>query len=104
VTKSKDVLVGYGIDAVTQEQRPVIAGEHVFKLMDSHGLPFDLIQELLEENKLAYDVPGFIAAAHKSKNYSKERLTNLLIPPDNKMSDQHKRLTQYCIDKAYNDS
>ena len=104
MNKTQGVLAGYGINIATKEQCHVVSGEHIFKLMDSNGLPLDLIQELLQEHKLAFGVPGFITAAHKSKNYSKERLTNLLIPLDNKMSDQHKALTQYCIDKAYNDS
>jgi alanyl-tRNA synthetase len=99
-----DVLAGYGQDAVTKEQRPVIAGEHIFKLIDSKGMPLDLVQELLQEHKLAFDVYGFIKAARKSKNYSRERLINLLIPIDNKMSDQHQALTRFCIDKVYNDS
>lgn len=100
----KRELAGHGIDVETQEQHPVISGETIFKMIDSSGLPFDLVQELLRENNLAFDVNGFVLAAKKSKNYSRERLMGLLIPVDHKLSDQCKTLTQYCIDKAYNDS
>lgn len=102
--KKNDVLAGYGQDIDTQEIRPVVAGEHIFKLMDSYGLPLDIIHELLAERHIAVDVPGFILAAHKSKNYSKERLINLMIPVDSNMSDKLKQLTRYCIDREYNDS
>jgi alanyl-tRNA synthetase len=104
MSKRKDILVGYGIDSTTQERRSVIDGEQIFKLMDSQGIPLDFIQEMLKDHNLAFDVPGFILAARKSKNYSREKLTNLLIPIDNNMSDICKKLTQYCIDGAYNDS
>lgn len=57
----------------------IIKGEFVFKLMDSHGLPFDIILCELKDRGLAFDVMGFIIAAIKSKNFTKKRLTNLLL-------------------------
>ena len=67
-----------GKDVRTGEIRPVMDGAEVFKLMDSIGLPLDIIRDLLEENKMAFDVRGFIIAARNSKNFTQERLTMLL--------------------------
>lgn len=102
--KFSNAFVGHGQDKTTQEERPVMSGELIFKLMDSHGMPLDLIQDLLEEHKFAFDVPVFITTAVKSKNYSQERLTDMLIPPMNRMSDDHKKIMLYCIERAYRDS
>ena len=57
----------------------VVSGNVIFKLMDTHGLPFDIILCELHDRGLAFNVHEFIISAIKSKNFSRKRLTNLLI-------------------------
>lgn len=71
---NKITFVGKGTDSKTQEEKLVMSGEHVFFLMDSRGLPFQLIIDLLSENNSSYDVKGFIQAAYNSKNHNKEKM------------------------------
>jgi alanyl-tRNA synthetase len=70
----KNPIAGLGTDALTQEQRPVIKGEVAFFLMDSQGLPFDILLDVLKEHGYAFDFVGFAKAAKQSKNFTRERL------------------------------
>lgn len=45
------------------------SGSDVFTFMDTYGLPFDSINDILRENNMFFDVEGFIIAAKKSGNY-----------------------------------
>jgi alanyl-tRNA synthetase len=58
-------------------------GETVFKLMDSQGLPFDVICEVLAERGLQFDIVGFVRAARNSKNFSSERIYKVLTSDPN---------------------
>lgn len=37
--------------------------------MDTHGLPFDLIMDLLREKQMGFDVEGFLIACQENPNY-----------------------------------
>lgn len=56
----------------------LLDGGSIFKLMDSHGMPFDLINDMMRERGLAVDFPAFLRAAHGSKNYSKKRILSFV--------------------------
>ena len=66
------------LNGYTQEGRPVLSGSYLFTLMDSRGVPFDMLNEILREQQAAFDTREFIQAAHQSKNFSKECLLKLL--------------------------
>ena len=76
--RDQDLLVGYSVDAKTGETRPVISGEVIFQMMDSRGLPLDVILECLGAESMAFDVQGFIQAARRSKNITDERIRKIL--------------------------
>lgn len=88
-------LVGYTID-----NKPILSGALVFDLVDSKGMPLDLLNQLLEENGMGFDVNGFVISAKTSKNYAnKERLRILL---KSNMIRENKHLEKYidiCIEE-----
>lgn len=47
------------IQEVKQRGETQISGESAFTLYDTHGFPFELTQEIAEENNLTVDVEGF---------------------------------------------
>ncbi|MCC5608804.1 alanine--tRNA ligase [Nostoc sp. CHAB 5834] len=47
------------IQEVKQRGETQISGESAFTLYDTHGFPFELTQEIAEENNLTVDVDGF---------------------------------------------
>ncbi|QLE39848.1 alanine--tRNA ligase [Nostoc sp. C052] len=47
------------IQEVKQRGETKISGESAFTLYDTHGFPFELTQEIAEENNLTVDVEGF---------------------------------------------
>ncbi|WP_392532938.1 alanine--tRNA ligase [Nostoc sp. C117] len=47
------------IQEVKQQGKTSISGESAFTLYDTHGFPFELTQEIAEENNLTVDVEGF---------------------------------------------
>lgn len=71
--------VGYAKDGQGSDKiKPVVDGRWIFQLMDTQGLPFDMINEMLKEYGLCFDLGGFLVAAVKSGNFSKRRLHALL--------------------------
>lgn len=56
----------------------VYDGAWVFRLLDTHGIPFDILQDMLTIRKAAFDVHGFIMAAWASKNFSAKRLAAMV--------------------------
>ncbi|MDZ8053711.1 MAG: alanine--tRNA ligase [Aulosira sp. ZfuVER01] len=47
------------IQQVKQQGKTEISGESAFTLYDTHGFPFELTQEIAEENNLTVDAEGF---------------------------------------------
>lgn len=69
----EQIYVGVGTDGTT----PIISGAFIFQLIDSIGLPLDIIIQELKERHLAFDMVGFIQAAKDSTNYTPKRLKAL---------------------------
>lgn len=47
------------IEELKSNKKSILSGEKIFKLYDTYGFPFELTQEILEENGLAIDMEGF---------------------------------------------
>jgi alanyl-tRNA synthetase len=60
----------------------VMSGAKVFQLMDSHGLPLEIVLDRLSLNGLGFNVPGFIDAALASGNFTAETVYKLLTSRD----------------------
>jgi alanyl-tRNA synthetase len=56
-----------------------VHGQDIFRLMDSQGVPLELIAERLHSRGLAFNVNQFIAAALESKNYTYQRIRSKLM-------------------------
>lgn len=84
---------------ISSDGSSVVSGEFIFKLMDTHGLPFDIIQCELKDRGLAFNVVEFIHAAIKSKNFTRKRLTNLLL--DHAPSDEAREKVLEVIDHIW---
>lgn len=55
------------IDAVKNSGKAELAGEFIFKLYDTYGFPFELTDEILQENNLSPDKKGFDAAMENQR-------------------------------------
>jgi alanyl-tRNA synthetase len=55
-------MVQEAIEEAKRSGRRVLAGEQVFRLYDTYGLPIQLLREIAEEEKFAVDEAGFEAA------------------------------------------
>jgi len=62
----------------------VLSGKNIFKLMDTKGLPLDLITLELRQRQAIFNVVEFVEAALASKNFTyskiKERLVQAMLP------------------------
>jgi alanyl-tRNA synthetase len=71
--------VGAALDAVRAQGERSIAGETIFRLYDTYGIPIDLIAEMAEEEGVTLDREGFevclAAAKDKAKGASKFKLS-----------------------------
>lgn len=47
------------IEELKSTKKEILSGEKIFKLYDTYGFPFELTQEILEENGLGTDMDGF---------------------------------------------
>lgn len=56
----------------------MLSGKEVFKLMDTHGLPLDIINMMLREKGDFFNIKEFIEEGHKSK-WTRHRLYQTLI-------------------------
>jgi len=57
----------------------MISGQVVFRLMDTHGLPLDLINEELRSKNLSFNVVEFVEVALASKNFTYEKIKGRLV-------------------------
>ncbi|MCA9495851.1 MAG: hypothetical protein KC589_02825 [Nanoarchaeota archaeon] len=82
----------------------ILHGKPIFKLMDTHGIPLDIINEILRRKSSAFNIADFIIAAKESKNYSKIRITKLLTensPLDVENNKEYFEDLKMLIDKIY---
>ncbi len=64
----------------------MISGYEVFKLMDTYGLPLDIIVMELREKKMGFNVVEFIEAAKKA-GWKSSRVRWTLLSTGNKGGD-----------------
>lgn len=75
---TKSYIAGHGKD-LNKNIIPVLTGKVIFDMVDSYGFPLDILLLEMEDNKLTFDVKGFINAARNSSNYENvDRLRILL--------------------------
>lgn len=55
------------IKSVVSKQLSVVSGEFIFKLYDTYGFPYELTEEILQENNLTPDKKGFDAAMENQR-------------------------------------
>lgn len=60
-------LLSKEIDAVKNSGKTELSGEFIFKLYDTYGFPFELTDEILQENNLTPDKKGFDAAMENQR-------------------------------------
>lgn len=99
IMKKEVIYVGKGEDGTS----PVVSGLFIFRLVDTIGLPFDIVIQELKDRQIAFDVIGFVQAAKNSKNYTPKRLRALFNenrPIDDKGFDD---LIDFVIGKIYGD-
>ena len=72
--KTRARIVGHGEDGT-----PVINGDLIFEMMDSHGLPVEFASDVLRRHGLAFDVAGFVRAALASGNFRSDRIRRAFI-------------------------
>lgn len=78
------------VDKLKASDSNIIPGEEVFKLYDTHGLPFDLIREMVQDSEFKIDEEGFqralkgqrekARAAHKVEDVAVNYVYRELIP------------------------
>ncbi|MFN2239001.1 MAG: alanine--tRNA ligase [Thermoanaerobaculia bacterium] len=75
--------IGQALDDVRRRGERTLAGEDVFRLYDTYGIPVDLIAELGEEEGVTIDREGYEemmkAARQKAKASSKFRATDVAV-------------------------
>ena len=57
----------------------MLSGQAVFRLMDTHGLPLDFINEELMTHGLCFNVVEFVETALASKNFTYEKIKSRLV-------------------------
>ena len=60
-------LLNKEIDAVKNSGKNELSGEFIFKLYDTYGFPYELTDEILQENNLTPDKKGFDAAMENQR-------------------------------------
>lgn len=70
----------------------IISGKFLFHLIDSKGFPMDYALDMLRERGMGFNVPEFVEAAHKSKNFKAGRLLALLV--DSQPGRHESKLTE----------
>jgi len=59
--------------------RGLLDGKKVFELMDSKGLPLEIIVLELRRQKGAFNIPQFVQAAIDSRNFTFEKIEQRLL-------------------------
>lgn len=76
-----------------------MSGKTVFQLMDTHGLPFETINDELSAKDMAFNVLEFCEAAAASGNHKPHSISRLLC--EHAPTDEAKDLSRLCVLKAY---
>ena len=57
----------------------LINGNQIFKLMDTHGFPLELANDVMRQHGMGFNVIEFIEAALASKNFTYDRIKARLL-------------------------
>ncbi len=60
------------IERARSEGRKALSGEEAFRFYDTHGLPLELLREIVEEERFGLDAAGFEAALERQRARSRE--------------------------------
>lgn len=67
------------IQGKSTDGKVVWNGASIFWMMDSQGMPLEVIVTLLRRRGEGFDVKGFIEVALQSKNFTPERIRSRLL-------------------------
>lgn len=76
------ILAVAGQDAMKPQLVPsnrIVDGAIIFKIMDTHGTPLEIINEMLRAEGAGFSVIQFVEAALASKNYTYETIKRRLL-------------------------
>ena len=79
----------------------ILAGDKVFHLMDTHGVPLVVINDILREKGLAFNVVEFIEAALRSGNYTFEKIKARLLEDINEKDRFMAELDRVAMKKGW---
>lgn len=92
------------VTAQDGQPRLLLDGYTIFKLMDTYGLPLDLINDLLREKNVAFNAVEFVAAALASKNFTcdaiKKKIINSMVFDEATRAEVSKHLDYLCGHQA----
>ena len=74
MAKKKLTFVGVGPD-----DEPIVDGEFIFWMMDSQGMPLEVLNAILADKGMGFDVIGFIQAGLESGNWKPRTLERKLL-------------------------
>lgn len=57
----------------------VLNGETVFRMIDSDGIPFEVVCHILRERGIGFDLKQFVVSAYSSGNYTYTSLKKVLL-------------------------
>jgi len=57
----------------------MLSGEAIFGLMDTHGLPLEIINEELRSRQMCFNVVEFVETALASNNFTYEKIKDRLV-------------------------
>ncbi len=66
------VLVKEILSKLKEENKKVVSGQSAFKMYDTYGFPFDLLKEIVEEEKFSVDEKGFKDEMEKQKQRARD--------------------------------
>ena len=87
------------VRGTTTDNRIVVSGFAVFRLLDTFGFPLDLAEEALKEHNCIFDMHEFILAALQSGNFSFSKLLNTLSTLSYYDEESFKRAILYIFQK-----
>ena len=57
----------------------LINGKQIFKLMDTHGFPLELANDVIRQHGMGFNVVEFVEAALASENFTYDRIKASLL-------------------------
>jgi alanyl-tRNA synthetase len=71
IRKSMDILYQI-IENAKKEERKTLSGEEVFKLYDTYGFPMDILQDILRDENMNFDIKGFEELLNQQKERARK--------------------------------